>query len=140
MRVVLAAAFLTFATQSTFAKESATKSETLHKAAPEISVAELKKAIETKQAFVIDVNSDQSYKDGHIPTAIHFNGTKDKLASVLPKDKSAMVVAYCGGPLCTAWEEAATDVIKLGYTNVRHLKAGIKGWKEAKMTTEKGQG
>jgi rhodanese-related sulfurtransferase len=38
--------------------------------------------------------------------------------------------------MCTAWEDAAKKVKELGYTNVKHLKVGIKGWKEAKYPTQ----
>jgi rhodanese-related sulfurtransferase len=41
-----------------------------------------------------------------------------------------MIVAYCGGPACTAWKKAAQDACKLGYTNIKHFKEGISGWKK----------
>jgi rhodanese-related sulfurtransferase len=134
--LLLSSCFLAQPVLSKDAKK--TKSAELHKAAPEIEMAELKSAIDAKKAFVIDVNSDSSYKDAHIPTAIHYKADKDKLASLLPADKNVMIVAYCGGPLCTAWEDAAQDVLARGYKNVKHFKGGIKNWKEAKMPTEKG--
>ena len=51
--------------------------------------------------------------------------------SLLPADKQTLVVAYCGGPKCKAYEKAVTAVEKLGYTQVKHLSAGISGWKKA---------
>jgi rhodanese-related sulfurtransferase len=60
------------------------------------------------------------------------------LASVLPKDKHALIVAYCGNPRCPAYRAAATAAKKLGYKNIKHLTAGIQGWKEAGEKTEKG--
>ena len=65
---------------------------------PDISIKELKAAIESKKVTVIDVNGTDSWKKGHIPTAIDFAKNKETLAKVLPKDKDALVVAYCGGP------------------------------------------
>ncbi|MFZ2643725.1 MAG: rhodanese-like domain-containing protein, partial [Verrucomicrobiia bacterium] len=70
---------------------------------PDISIAELKEAINAKTVTVIDVNGTDSWKEGHIPGAINFSSTKGKLAKLLPKDKSALVVAYCGGPSCGAY-------------------------------------
>ena len=101
------------------------------------SIKDLKKAIEEKKVTVIDVNGTDSYKQGHIPTAINFEAKKAELKKVLPKDKDALVVAYCGGPQCGAYKSAAVAAKELGYTNVKHLSAGIKGWKDAGEKTEK---
>ena len=102
---------------------------------PDISITELKTVIANKKATIIDVNGSDSYKSGHIPGAIDFTATKD-LAAVLPKDKNALIVAYCGGPKCSAYKQAATAAEKLGYKNVKHLSAGISGWKDAGEKTE----
>ena len=104
---------------------------------PDISIAELKKAIAEKKAVVIDVNGSESYKSGHIPTALNYAAVQGDLASALPKEKDALVVAYCGGPSCNAYTRAANAATKLGYTNVKHLSAGISGWLQAHEPTEK---
>ena len=104
---------------------------------PDISIEELKKAIAEKKVVVIDVNGTKSYKAGHVPTAVDFAEVKDTLADVLPKEKDALVVAYCGSPSCQAYTRAANAAAKLGYTNVKHLSAGISGWLQAKEPTEK---
>lgn len=104
---------------------------------PDISIEELKTAIEQKKVLVIDVNGTESWKKGHIPQAIDFESNKSNLAKVLPKDKSTLVVAYCGGPKCKAYQEAAKAAEKLGYKNVKHLSAGIVGWIQAGEKTEK---
>ncbi|HWH68074.1 MAG TPA: rhodanese-like domain-containing protein [Candidatus Sulfotelmatobacter sp.] len=105
---------------------------------PDIQINELKSAIAAGKVTLLDVNGTDSWKEGHIPGAIDFTSHKDKLASVLPKDKAALVVAYCGGPRCQAYQSAAKAAEKLGYTNVKHLSAGISGWKEAGEKTEPG--
>ena len=102
----------------------------------DISIADLKAAIENKSVTLIDVNGTDSYRDGHIPGAINFEAVGSKLETVLPKDKDALVVAYCGGPQCSAYKAATSKALALGYTNVKHLKAGISGWKEAGEKTE----
>ena len=104
---------------------------------PDISVADLDKAIAAKKATVIDVNGTDSWKQGRIPGAINFEADKAKLASLLPKEKDALIVAYCGGPQCGAYQSAAKAAKDLGYTNVKHLKAGISGWKAAERKIEK---
>lgn len=104
---------------------------------PDISVAELKSAIADKKVTVLDVNGTDSYKAGHISGAIDFRAEKANIASKLPADKGALVVAYCGGPTCNAYAAAAKAAKELGYTNVKHLSAGISGWKEAGAPLEK---
>ena len=105
---------------------------------PEIKIDELKTAIAAKSVTVIDVNGTDSWKQGHIPGAIDFATARSKFATVLPKDKGALVVAYCGGPRCAAYQAAAKAAEKLGYTNVKHLTAGISGWQAAGEKMEKG--
>lgn len=104
---------------------------------PDISISELKEAIAAKKVTVIDVNGSDSYKAGHVPTALNFADVKADLASKLPAEKDALVVAYCGNEKCSAYKAAASAAKELGYTNVKHLSAGIKGWKEAGEATEK---
>lgn len=104
---------------------------------PDISVTELNKAIGAKKVTVIDVNGSDSFKQGHIPGAIDFESQKEKLATLLPKDKDALVVAYCGGPSCKAYQAAAKVAKELGYKNVKHLSAGISGWKSSGQKVDK---
>ena len=104
---------------------------------PDISHDDLKKAIEEKKVTLIDVNGSDSWKAGHIPGAIDFAATKD-LTGKLPADKGALVVAYCGNENCPAYAAGAAAAQKLGYTNVKHYKMGIAGWKAKGEKTEKG--
>jgi rhodanese-related sulfurtransferase len=104
---------------------------------PDITINDLKAAIASKSVTLLDANGSDSYKEGHIPGAIDFSTTRGKLAKVLPKDKNALIVAYCGGPQCQAYQSAAKAAEKLGYTNVKHLTAGISGWHEAGEKMEK---
>ncbi len=104
---------------------------------PDISITEVKAAIAAKKATIIDVNGTDSYKEGHVPSAIDFTAAKADLAKALPADKSALVIAYCGSPTCPAYAQAAEAAKKLGYTNVKHMSAGISGWMQAGEKTEK---
>lgn len=104
---------------------------------PDISIKEVKSLSESKKATIIDVNGTESYNAGHVPGALDYTAIKSDLASKLPKDKNALIVAYCGNPKCQAYQAAASAATKLGYKNVKHMSAGIAGWKEAGMKTEK---
>lgn len=100
---------------------------------PDVSVKEVQKLSKQKAAVIIDVNGSESYAKGHVPGALDFDAIKDNLAKVLPADKNATIVAYCGGPKCMAYQAAAEAAKELGYKNVKHMSAGISGWKEAGM-------
>ena len=104
---------------------------------PDISVEDLQKAISAKEVAVIDVNGPKSFANGHIPGAIEFSSQKADLKNLLPKDKNTLVVAYCGGPSCRAYLRGANAASELGYKNVKHLSAGISGWKKSGQKVSK---
>jgi rhodanese-related sulfurtransferase len=85
---------------------------------------------------LLDANGTDSYRQGHIPGALDFSAEEGRLADVLPADKDALIVAYCGGPRCEAYRGAAEAAATLGYTNVRHFKPGISGWRATKARVE----
>ena len=67
---------------------------------------------------------------GHIPTAINIPDTSfDKLApTLLPADKTTLLVFYCEGYECMLSHNSAHKAEKLGYTNVRVFAEGFPGW------------
>ena len=105
---------------------------------PDITHADLKKAIAEKRVTLIDVNGSETYKAGHIPGALDFETAEAGLAARLPADKGALVVAYCADENCGAFAFAAEKARELGYTNVKHYPPGIVGWKKAGEKTEPG--
>jgi len=105
---------------------------------PDISVKEVNKLAQSKSAVIIDVNGDESFKAGHVPGALNFAAIQDNLAASLPKQKDALIIAYCLNPKCGAYARAARAAQKLGYTNIKHMTAGISGWKAAGLKTQAG--
>lgn len=103
----------------------------------DISQADLQAAIASKSVVLLDVNGSESYGDGHIPGAIDFEAQGKDIAKLLPADKNALIVAYCGNERCTAYKEGAKAALALGYTNVKHFAPGIAGWKKSGAPTEK---
>ena len=97
----------------------------------DISIEDLQKAILAKKVAMIDVNGQKSFQNGHIPGAINFSSQKQSLKKLLPSNKNTLIVAYCGGPSCRAYLRGAKAAAELGYNNVRHLSAGISGWKKS---------
>lgn len=86
--------------------------------------------------YLFDNNSAERYANGHVPGAVRV--AKDAVtAAVLPADKAAMLVFYCGSPRCTACHDAARAALALGYTNVWIMPDGIKGWEALGLPVEK---
>ena len=99
---------------------------------PDISIADLEKAIKAGKVVVIDVNGKNSQtKRGVIPTAVAFSNAKALAKQLSKSKKDTLVVAYCGGPTCNAYKKGASAAEALGFKNVKHLSAGISGWIKA---------
>jgi rhodanese-related sulfurtransferase len=105
---------------------------------PTITIGELKSAMANTKVVLLDANGSDSWQQGHIPGAIDYSAKQDHLDNVLPSDKNVLVVAYCANPQCPAYRAAAEAARKLGYKNIKHLTAGIQGWKEAGEKTQPG--
>jgi rhodanese-related sulfurtransferase len=103
----------------------------------DISQTDLQAAVASKSAVIFDVNGSDSYREGHIPGAIDFIAHQQEVASLLPADKSTLIVAYCANEQCSAYRAAANAALALGYTNVKHFAPGIQGWKKSGAPTEK---
>lgn len=78
---------------------------------------------------LIDSRPLPRFQEGALPTAIHlpFIGF-DKFVDRLPKDKSQLVVFYCGGLTCTLSPNSLKKAEKLGYTNLRVYREGQPEW------------
>jgi rhodanese-related sulfurtransferase len=98
----------------------------------------VKELIAAKKVVLLDANGSKSWQEGHIAGAIDFKANQEKRTALLPADKNTPIVAYCGSPICLAYKAAVAAAAKLGYTNIKHLPAGIKGWVKAGEATEKG--
>ncbi len=103
---------------------------------PEVSIAEMESIIAAKGAILLDVNGSKYFAKGHLPGAIDFRANEENLPAVLGEDKEKLIVVYCGSPSCEAYLAAAAAVQQLGYTNVKHLPAGISGWISAGKPTD----
>lgn len=81
--------------------------------------------------MVIDSRpTTRKYDIGHIPTAVNIPDLYfEKLApTMLPPDKSTLLVFYCDGPACMLSHNSAFKAEKLGYTNVRVYADGFPDW------------
>ena len=127
MKKIIALMAAAFLTASVYAGEFA-----------DISLQDVQAAANAKSAVIIDANSPASYKAGHVPGALSWAAIKGDPAASLPADKNTLIIAYCGNPHCPAYAQAAVAAKNLGYTNIKHMAAGISGWKAAGMKTDAG--
>jgi rhodanese-related sulfurtransferase len=108
--------------------------------AADVSVSAVQQFVSAKPANVtiVDVNDDETRKEkGMVPGATKLSSYDKYAMSELPADKSATIIFYCYNTLCPASGLAADRAIDAGYQDVRVMKAGIIGWKEATEKTKK---
>lgn len=93
----------------------------------------MKKQIDTEADMaIVDARPKRmKYDKGHLPGAISIPDTQfTKFKDRLPKDKSKMVVFYCGGFKCKLSHKSASKAIAMGHTNVKVFSAGYPAWKQ----------
>lgn len=87
-------------------------------------------------AIAVDANSENTRKKhGTVPNAILLTSSSKYDLAQLPKDKSSDLIFYCSNTRCTASDAAAERASNSGYSNVRIMREGIKGWKDAGKAT-----
>jgi rhodanese-related sulfurtransferase len=93
----------------------------------------VKDIVDGKQVgLVIDARpKKKKYDKGHIPGALSLPTSRfDKMKGLLPADKNALIVFYCGGLKCALSHKAAYKAQAMGYKNVKVFAKGYPGWKK----------
>ena len=94
-------------------------------------------ALETEnEAFLLDTRTQAEWEqDGFLANAtlIPHDALEDR-EDELPEDKSTTILLYCRSG--NRSQAAAQTLLDLGYTDVRDLETGIKGWKDAGYDVE----
>ncbi len=103
-----------------------------------ITRKELKSFTEEKNVAVVEVLSEDYYRNFHLPNAINVplgEGFDEQIQQELP-DKERPVVVYCYDKDCAASLKAAKAMDHLGYENVYDYEAGKADWREAGLPVE----
>ena len=98
-------------------------------------------------ATIVDVRTFAEYALGHIPGAVNvvgksgstrgeFTSDAHEIARIVNERKSAPIVIYCAGPYCGKAGRVATDLVALGYMQVRRYQLGIPVWRALGGVTE----
>jgi rhodanese-related sulfurtransferase len=99
----------------------------------EIGPEEVERLMQRPEGCVlIDARPTARYQEGHIPRAvsIYAKDLPDKV-DLLPKDKSKLIIFYCGGPTCPFTGESIKIAEKEGYTNLKGFQGGMPAWKKS---------
>lgn len=104
-----------------------------------ITREELRKEIGVGAVTVVETLGPVYYESGHLPGAINIPHTqvRELVGSLLP-DKDASIVTYCSNTACRNSEITASELIALGYSNVRKYAEGKQDWMEAGLPVESG--
>jgi rhodanese-related sulfurtransferase len=102
----------------------------------EVSIDEIAARIRAGEAFqLIDVREESEFAQGRIKGARHLGkGIIERDIEKAIPDPNADIVLYCGGGFRSAL--AAENLQRMGYTNVRSMVGGWRGWNEKKLPTE----
>jgi rhodanese-related sulfurtransferase len=133
-----------FATLAVGCHTSSSSSSSTERAAPsaaeektiaEVTVSDVQRLVNDKAATILDANDGDTRKEyGVVPGALLLPG-KEYPLSVLPASKTDKLVFYCGGTQCRASDKAASRAASAGYSDVSVMRAGIRGWKDAGLST-----
>ncbi len=91
------------------------------------------------KATFVDARPARKFKKGTIAGSINIPDTKfmkkenqAKYLKLLPQDKNAEIIVYCGGYHCVKSHNVANILVKdYGYKNIKVMAAGLPGWKKA---------
>ncbi len=83
-----------------------------------------------KDVVVIDVRTPAEFEEGHLKDALNLDFTENGFAAQLEKlDKEKPYLVHCEAGIRSG---RSMEVFKkLGFTNIRHLVKGYRGWVEA---------
>jgi len=83
--------------------------------------------------YLFDARPVKRFGEAHIPSANPAHPKDDNFLSLLPADKNALLVFYCGGLTCPYTANAVDIAGKAGYTNIKGYQDGMPGWIQSKL-------
>ncbi len=102
-----------------------------------ITADDVKPRIDRGEKFnLVDVREESEYAAGHLPGAIHMGrGIIERDIEKRFPDTATELVLYCGGGYRSAL--VAESLQKMGYTNLKSMDGGFRGWTEKGYAVEK---
>jgi rhodanese-related sulfurtransferase len=104
----------------------------------ELTIDDVRAMQDRGETFIlVDVREDHEWAAGRIPGAVHLGkGIIERDAETRFPDPATPLVLYCGGGFRSAL--AADNLQKMGFTNVKSMDGGFRGWKEKGLPTTTG--
>jgi rhodanese-related sulfurtransferase len=104
-----------------------------------IEVSEVKEKLASGIPLIlIDTRKRFEFDQEHIPGAISIPLTNMAAAGELPGiARNHEIIVYCLAETCPSSKNAARLLARFGYTNVREMRAGLVGWKNAGYETSR---
>lgn len=101
-----------------------------------ISMQHLRRILEGSAPFkLLDVRSREDYTKEHIKGALSLPLDELDKAKSLFKPADDLIV-YCDSFVCSASSSAAKMLARMGFSNVRDYKGGLREWKTSGLPTE----
>jgi len=98
----------------------------------------LTQLINRDNALLVDLSANQDFERGHIAGAKHVPLSQfDPENKELAKTKDLPVAVYCKTGTTSA--QAASRLVKAGFTQVYWLGGGLNAWQQADLPTAKGK-
>jgi rhodanese-related sulfurtransferase len=97
----------------------------------ETNVDEVKQRMDRgdRKFVLVDVREESEWAKGRLPGAIHLGkGIIERDIEAKVPDPNQEIILYCGGGYRSAL--AAENLQKMGYTNVKSMDGGWRGWTE----------
>jgi len=103
---------------------------------PEISTEQLEKILADGSGPVLDVRFAEEYAIAHIPGSI--NIYEKEIETIIQRfpNKATPIVLYCNGPFCGKSKRVSSELVKLGYTNVKRYQLGLPIWRALGHTVQ----
>lgn len=104
----------------------------IHEITPEET---LRKQQQGEDVLLVDVREDNEWEKEHIAGAIHIGkGVIERDIEKIVPDTGREIILYCGGGYRSAL--AADALQRMGYTNVKSMSEGWRGWTDRGLPTE----
>jgi len=82
---------------------------------------------------LIYITEEEQFQDAHIPGSVVMD-LEDIQEKTKDWPKDTQIVTYCADYFCPSSKQALDKLQKLGFTNVKAYKAGIKEWYQKSQT------
>jgi rhodanese-related sulfurtransferase len=85
--------------------------------------------------LVVDTREDNEWGRGHVAGAVHLGkGIIERDIEKVAPELDREIILYCGGGFRSAL--AADTLQQMGYTNVKSMSEGWRGWTQRGLPTE----